>query len=78
MNEIRPITIRSRYQNIFCPCCGAPIVADVDRGENDEFIPTPEDHEDDCPRAYDPDPRIDQVALSRRVFEILEGPMDRG
>lgn len=78
MNEIRPITVRSRYQNIFCPSCGAKVVVDEDRGENDEFIPEPEAHEDDCPRAYDPDPRVDRLAVARRVAEIMAGPMDLG
>jgi hypothetical protein len=47
--QIRPISIRSRYENVECTDCGATVTIDLDT-EGPMEVSSPEDHNDDCPR----------------------------
>jgi hypothetical protein len=51
---IRPLTIRSRYQDAECTACGATITLDFgpEGYDGDPIeITTADDHNDDCPQA---------------------------
>lgn len=56
--ELRRISIQSRYQDVECGECGAHVTIDVDvDGARTSSDADPYAHEDDCTRAYMPDPR---------------------
>ena len=70
---IRPISIRSRYEEATCESCNATIELDFgpEGYDGDPIeITTAADHEDDCPQA--PTPAVEQP-LSIQVRAALNG-----
>lgn len=74
--SIRPITVRSIFQEIACPECGAKILVNTEIARaNDPEWNSPDNHEDDC-GTPDPKPVIDTenpsaIKLTRLQAKIL-------